>query len=94
MEINTRKIFKDATDYENKRVDLENEYRKIVKSLEDLEATWEGTRANKFFLATKEFLPELKNAIDSLKDYTTYLNGVPSAYNTLDNSYANKKIDV
>ncbi len=94
MEIDTTKISKNAEDYEQKRKELEMEYKKVVNSINNLKSSWSGNRGSNFFAATDEFLPEFKKAIDSLSDYYSYLFNVPKVYSAFDNSYKNKKIDV
>ena len=94
MEINTTKIISDTNSFDNSIKELNKELNNINKALESLKSGWSGKDATDFYnKIEKTYLPELKNAISILSTYTKYLKKIPRAYEIIDDSYANKKID-
>ena len=95
MEINTTSIKKDAEKINEFLQNLENDYKNIKISLEKLKQGWMGDMADKFYKQMEEiYLVELNNTITQLNNYYEFLNNTPGVYETFDNSYASKKIDV
>ena len=95
MEIQTKLIKDNAEEINDFISDLETEYNKITTSINDLKKGWDGNRANEFYKELEQnYLPNLKKSIGKLKDYYDFLSSVPKAYEKLDESYKNKKIEV
>ena len=95
MEINTGGIKNNADAYLEHIDNITKERDKIMEAVDDLRNGWKGERASYFCNAVEDtYIPELDTAIASLKNYYDFISKVPGAYQTLDDSYASKNIEV
>ena len=95
MEIQANSIKKEAGKIKDFISDLESEYKKINTTVEELKKGWKGNKADEFYKKMDGvYLPDLKKSIEELKKYYDFLSNVPKAYETFDESYKNKKIEV
>lgn len=95
MEIHASSIVQNSSDLKDCIDSIDKEYKNISTYITELKEGWKGDRATKFYNAVENtYLPEIRQAIDSISKYYDYISKVPKAYETLDNSYASKNIEV
>lgn len=95
MELRASLIIKNSVNLKECIDSINSEYKNINTYIEELKSGWMGEKATKFYNAVENiYLPELKTAVDSMSNYYDYISKVPKAYETLDNSYSSKNIEV
>lgn len=74
---------------------LSSDIKKVEGILENINIVWEGADALKYVNAMKnKYIKEFDELLDEIKIYGEYLSNVPVAYELLDESFANKNINV
>ena len=69
-----------------------NEYSRVIS---DINTAWDAPDALKYINTMRDkYLVSLNELRDILRDYAVYLRDVGNAYETLDNTFASKSIDV
>lgn len=95
MQINTSSIETLSDQIKENIDDLKKEHENIKKYINDIKKGWKGENADKFYKAFEDiYLPNLISSINVLSEFQTFISKVPDAYETIDNSYANKNIEV
>lgn len=95
MQINTSSIETLSDQIKENIDDLKKEHENIKEYINDIKKGWKGENADKFYKAFEDiYLPNLISSINVLSEFQTFISKVPGAYETIDNSYANKNIEV
>ena len=89
---NLKEYGKEIIQYSDDFAGYINQFANIIDSINN---AWEGADALKYINTMKEkYLTGLTELNSVIKDYGNYLKTVPEAYETLDEAFASKKIDV
>ncbi|MBO6145181.1 MAG: WXG100 family type VII secretion target [Bacilli bacterium] len=95
MQINTSSISTISEQIKENISDMKKEHQNIKSYISDMKKGWKGENADKFYKTFEEiYLKNLIDSIDVLSDFQTFISKVPGAYETIDNSYASKNIEV
>lgn len=93
MYIDKDAVIKTASSMSSNCEDFNTQIDNFLLTIEKLETVWSGADAKKHITALKEeCVSELNRFHDIVNEYITYLQNVPSCYETLDTVFANKKI--
>lgn len=93
-------IKKDAVDNITKELtgeynNINNYIKSIDDSLEKVELTWRGKDAEEYVKKMKDnYKKPLQDFNDSLKSYIDYLENVFKEYESMDNSFFERKIEI
>lgn len=69
-----------------------NQFKNIIK---DINRVWKGSDALKYIeIMSDKYVSGLKELEDVIKAYGKYLKKVPNVYDSLDEEFSRKKIDV
>lgn len=95
MRINTASIMNKANNLSVCIVEVKNEKNRINRLISDINDAWKGKKATEFTTNLKEkYVDELSKLEEILEKYHEFLSKVPRAYETLDEDYASKNINV
>ena len=95
MKIYEEGVDKNATDILNNVKNFEDEIKKLNRVIDNINTAWKGSDAIKYINAMKSaYIPELKELARNIEACGKYLQSVPKAYQTLDDIFSSKNIDV
>jgi hypothetical protein len=75
--------------------DFEDETKKLLSIIDNINLAWEGADALKYINILKDkYIVGLNELSDVIKNYGEYLKNVPEAYMLLDEAYCSENIDI
>lgn len=84
---NVYNLLSDKTD------DFSQEIKKLSNIVNNVGSAWQGDDATKYTEAMKTYIEALNAVAEMMGQCNKYLCKVPGFYETLDEAYANKKIN-
>ncbi len=95
MRINTGDIKNKANNLSVYVIAVKSEKNKLNSLIADINDAWKGKKATEFITNLKDtYIKELEKLEEILEKYHEFLSKVPRAYETLDEEYASKNINV
>ena len=88
----TKKIGNNICQYSD---DFSNDINKLLNSIESINTAWNGADALKYIQIMRDrYIIGLRELNDVIKKYGNYLENVPEAYSSLDETFSTKSINV
>lgn len=95
MKINQNEITKSANVILENVKNFEQEIKNLNNVIEKINVVWNGSDSLKFVNTMKTtYSKELKQLANDITDYGEYLKNVPKAYETLDEIFSKKNINI
>lgn len=75
--------------------DLDTEINKMINIVDRIKVAWQGPDATKYVEAIEsKYILGLRELENKLNNYTEHLKNIPEVYETLDDAYATRHIEV
>lgn len=75
--------------------DFSNNIKELNNTIDNIGTAWSGMDATKYITTMKENnITELQRLHQVLMDYSKFLKNVPTAYETLDEVFTSKRIEI